>query len=385
MILWLKCCLIKITRFISQAAFFFPMRKKQILFYSFAGKQYSDSPKYISDYILRHSDKKEYSILWAVNEPSKFNKLENLDVRFIKYRSFRFFLEYMRSKFIVTNMGLVRGVKRRKGQEIINTYHGGGSYKKDGALRHHLSQIELEYNKMAMKDVTLFISSCKAFTQNFIKDAHHYEGNILNVGLPRNDILINKEEHEKIKRKAKRYFGIDDKKHIVLYAPTWKNYDVQNPEKIDYNLLLYSLKKKFGGEWIVLYRAHNLTKSDANEMSNNYIYDATTYPDMQELLITADILITDYSSVIWDYSLLMKPAFLFVPDLHYYEEMFGFFTPIEKWGFAVCTTNENLSKAILSYNKKEQISKIIENHNLFISYETGEACKKVYEFIESCE
>ena len=97
----------------------------------------------------------------------------------------------------------------------------------------------------------------------------------------------------------------------------------------------------------------------------------------------ACLMITDYSSSIWDYSLLKKPGFLFVPDLEYYEENNGLCTPIEKWGFAVCKTNEELKQKIHDYDQKEQIRAISENHKLFHSYETGKACEYVYDYIIS--
>ncbi len=104
---------------------------------------------------------------------------------------------------------------------------------------------------------------------------------------------------------------------------------------------------------------------------------------MQELLITVDVLITDYSSSIWDYSLLKKPAFLYVPDLKLYEERVGFVTPINKWGFAVCESNNELAKSIENYDSEKQLKAINENHELFQSYETGEASKRVFDYIVS--
>ena len=125
----LKYCLIRILRVISKLSFIIPLRERQILCYSFYGKQYSDSPKYISDYILTHNQDYNFTIYWGVEEPEKFKDFETEHLHFIKYKGLRFVLEYMRSKFIITNIKPFQAIIRRKNQEIINTWHGGGAYK----------------------------------------------------------------------------------------------------------------------------------------------------------------------------------------------------------------------------------------------------------------
>ena len=241
------------------------------------------------------------------------------------------------------------------------------------------SKIKKYIREIYTADATLLLSSSRAFTEAFIYNAYHYKGNILKAGLPRNDVILNTDIHKKIKEKVRQFFSLNPNVHILLYAPTWRGYDDGNYEKINFELLLNSLKKRFGGDWALLYRAHH--KTYANDFQQ--VKNATIYPDMQELLITADVLITDYSSSIWDYSFLKKPAFLYVPDLKLYEERVGFVTPINKWGFAVCESNNELAKSIENYDSEKQLKAINENHELFQSYETGEASKRVFDYIVS--
>ncbi len=375
----LRYCLTRMLRAISRLSFIMPLREKQILFYSFYGKQYSDSPKYISDYILAHNQDYNFTMYCGVKEPDKFKDFETQNLHFIKYKGLRFAFEHMRSKFIITNTTTFRLFARRKKQEMINTWHGGGAYKRDSFMLNSQSKIKSYYRKIYTVDVTLFLSSSKAFTEAFLYNVHHYKGNVLNVGLPRNDVILNTGLHEEIKKKVRQFFNFNSNIHIALYAPTWRGYDNGNSEKINFELLSDSLKKRFGGDWVLLYRAHDRTYTNDFQQVKN----ATIYPDMQELLITADVLITDYSSSIWDYSLLKKPAFLYVPDLKLYEERVGFVTPINKWGFAVCESNKELAKSIENYDSEKQLKAINENHELFQSYETGEASKRVFDYIVS--
>ena len=379
--MFLKYIIILFTRCISRLAFLMPLKKNQILMYSFAGKQVSDSPKYICDYIMNQPNNSKYKIIWGVNDPYKYKKLANKQISYIKYRGMKFLITYLQSEIIISNMGPIRGLARRKDQKIINTWHGGGAYKKDGSAVGYISGFELLYSEMAMKDVTVFLSSSKAFTECCIQNAYHYNGRILDVGLPRNDILFDKKRHKDIRNKVKSFFDLSDDVQIVMFAPTWRNYDLEY-EQIDYTMLLRSLKERFGGEWIALHRAHSLMKTEFDSTNEGLIYDATKYPDMQELLISIDVLITDYSSSIWDYSQLKKPGFLYTPDLEFYDKVFGFSSPIDKWGFDVCSSNAKLRESILEYNEKIHLKKIKDNHDMYSSYESGHACKSVFEYIE---
>ena len=121
------------------------------------------------------------------------------------------------------------------------------------------------------------------------------------------------------------------------------------------------------------------------DSSNNpeYVIDVTQYPDMQELLLIADVLITDYSSAIWDFSFLSRPIFLYATDLEEYDKERSFFVDIHKWGFPICENNEELQRAIEQFEQKKMMQQIEIHQNLMGSYETGEASKKLFEFIEN--
>lgn len=362
----------------------FPVKKNRILFYSFSGKDYSDSPKYISEYIDEKGD--NYQIVWAVNEPEKFSYLRNKGYKIIKYNSITHLYYGLTAQYIVTNTGPYKALLYRKDQKIINTWHGGGAYKKTGIDNPYKDKYKKLYNeKFGQAGVTLFLSSSKAFTEYVIRGAFGYKGRIAEVGLPRNDILLENIKHMEITRKVKDNLGIEQCAKFVLYAPTWRNYEIGSYEKIDVELVINACKQKFGGEWILVYRGHNLSNGINNKSDYKKSVNATAYPDMQELMIASDILISDYSSCIWDYSLMSKPCFLFTPDLKKYDQTFAFYEPITKWGFDVCETNLILKTAIINFNYDKYTNRIIDNHNYFASTETGCARKYVYEYITANE
>lgn len=378
----LKYYLICIARFITRIFRIFPINNNRILFYSFSGKDCSDSPRYIADYISQRDS--SYQIIWAVNDPDRWQDLKHsTGWKFIKYRSLAHIYYGSTSKFIVTDTGPYKAIEYRKDQEIINTWHGGGAYKKTGMDNPYKDKYRNLYNKnFGQKGVTLFLSSSKVFTKYAIRGAFGYKGAVAECGLPRNDIFFDKAIIKNLYNKVRCELGLRDKK-IVLYAPTWRNYDENGFELIDVNRVVDACKKSFGGQWIFAYRGHNLSNGIHVSDDSDGIVNLTSYPDMQKLLIAADVLISDYSSCIWDYSLLMKPCFLFTPDLEKYVNTFAFYTPIEKWGFDVCRSNSDLEKRISRYSDEVGKQKIEENHLFFGNTETGEARERVYKYITS--
>ena len=109
-----------------------------------------------------------------------------------------------------------------------------------------------------------------------------------------------------------------------------------------------------GEKWYVLYRAHRYSEDDSAGLDPECSADVTDYPDMQELLAAADMLITDYSSCIWDYSFLYRPCFLYTPDLREYLAKTGFYVDIHEWPFPICENMEDLEKQIRSFDERKE-------------------------------
>jgi CDP-glycerol glycerophosphotransferase len=149
---------------------------------------------------------------------------------------------------------------------------------------------------------------------------------------------------------------------------------------IDFSAVLNALAIKFQKKFICLFRGHHY--SPIKEI-NSSIINATNYPDMQELLYAADVLITDYSSSMWDFSLTHKPGFLYAPDLPAYKNDRNFYTPIEEWPFLLAETNETLCGNIINFSTEKYIEDVKNHHKSFGSYENGASCKAVAELISS--
>ena len=148
---------------------------------------------------------------------------------------------------------------------------------------------------------------------------------------------------------------------------------------IDCKAIQSALSEKFGGNWFILFRTHYFVMNQLNNAAN-YI-DASNYPDMQELLYAADVLITDYSSSMWDFSLTRRPCFLYATDLNYYDLDRGFYSDIHTWPYPLAESNSALIKNIKQFNN-DQYQKNIQKHwDALGSYESGHACETVANYI----
>jgi len=368
--------IIILANLILRIFYIFPINKKSIIFISYNGSQYSCNPKYISEYMLTNK-MNEYDLIWTVSDKKRFKYLKDKGYKLVRYNSIEYLYKILTSKVIVTNVSISSFLPIRKGQYVINTWHGGGAYKKALFNEEKISKI---VKKVYAEKVNLYLSSCERFSDLVIRGTFNYKGQILECGLPRNDIFFTNDY--RIKKKVKDFYNIDNNKKIILYAPTFRDTNANFDHCLDYKRLLKAVTAKFGGEWIICIRAHHyaIVKTKLN---TEIILDVSRYPDMQELLLTADILITDYSSSIWDFSIMKKPCFLYTPDLNKYKSERNFYIDINKWHFPICSNNDELINSILNFNMEEFRNNMELHHKEWGSFENGQATQRTVELILS--
>ena len=340
-----------------------PVKKDRVLFVSFRGKQYSCNPRYVSE-ALEDSGLER---VWAFHEPEKFRYLEEKGIRVIGDRSFEFIVTALTSRVIVTNTYFKPYLPRRRAAKYLRTWHGGGSYKKvtyPGGLKGF-------YIRLQQQGADLYLSSSKRFTRETIREAFGYKGEVLEAGMPRNDALVTGAWKE-IAAQTKQELGIPE--HIALYAPTYREDSVKSGYELNVTALRAALTERFGGEWKILFRGHHVVSNQA-EMTG-FDGDVSSYPDMMPLLCAADVLITDYSSSMWDMSLMKKPVFLYCTDIKSYVSERDFFTPIHEWPFPVSENNEELHKNIRLFDEKAYEANVSAHHEALGNCETGTAAKE---------
>lgn len=375
---FVKALIVYVTRVFTHLFWIFPIKRNRVLFVSQNGGQYSCNPKYISEYLV---NQKKYEIIWAFNDPEKFAELKEQGVKLVKYRSLQYYFYKATAKVSICNVNGSGEVGVRKSQFDIQTWHGGGGgYKKSSTDDKTISKLDKKRLELDNARYSLCCASSRTNMNNTILGAMHHTGLILG-GTPRNDILVNANRPE-ITKKVHEYFGLDDNIKLFLFAPTWRKGRKATDYSLDYEQLKQALAKRFGGEWVILLRFHHMVKYNPSDIKGDVI-NATPYPDMQELLYATDVLMTDYSSSIWDYSFTYKPCFLYCVDLKDFRGERDFYSPIHTWGFPVCETDEELLDSIASFDEEDFKKKMDSHHQRNESFEDGKATEHIAEIIEA--
>ncbi|MCP3029192.1 CDP-glycerol glycerophosphotransferase family protein [Halobacillus sp. A5] len=355
----------------------FPIKKNKVFLFSYYGSQYGCNPKYITEYMLQHNNSK-FDVVWAFNDPEAYN----LDprIRKVKVMSIKYFYELCTSKIIITNFRTTDLFVKRKKQYYIQTWHS--------SMR--LKQIEKDaeetlpehYVKMAKRDskqCDLLLSGCENSTDIF-RRAYWYNGEIFKHGTPRNDLLFGGRSGSDL---VKQNLNLSDNTKVLFYAPTFRRKNDTSVYDLDYQQLRQSLTQRFGGEWTILVKFHPHLLSLKGERMGEGVINVTDYSDIQELLFISDALITDYSSLMFDYAITKRPCFLYVPDLEEYmrKDRKLYFNVVEL-PFVKAASNHELAKRIEKFNEKHYQEELILFLDEIGSYEQGQASEQVVKQME---
>lgn len=355
----------------------FSIRKNKIFFLSYYGSQYGCNPKYLSEYIVENC--KDWDVVWGFTMPNKHN-IEG--VRKVKYLSLRYFYELYTSQVFVTNYRMPEYYRKRKEQLYVQTWHSSLRLKKvEGDVE---SDLPDHYAKMAKKDsaqTDVLLSGCQFSTATF-KRAFWYSGEIAQTGTPRCDLLFS--SNNILRENIKKNIGISPEQKIILYAPTFrKDYSLKHYD-IDYKRLVASLAAKFGGEWVVLLRLHPHLTDYSTKLIVNYpeLRDVTKYDDIQELLFISDIVISDYSGLIFDFALTARPCFLYASDLdEYVKNDRSLYFRLEDLPFPISQNNEELNLIIQNFDASKYQQNVSSFMQAVGSFETGHSCENVVNYI----
>lgn len=371
--LFLKKCLRGSLR---AAEIIIPVKKNKILFYAGA-RGYICSPKYVAEYLNDHYPGK-YELCWIGKDEKQLEGKSYL--KLVKVSPFSLFYALASSKVFVTN-GENAICPKSKKKLIICTWHGA-AYKKVGFdTKDKFSKTDTKHSA-----INILLSISQEYTTHLIKSGFHYNGRILNCGYPRNDIFFDKNKVELASNKIRDKYHLTGK--VILFAPTYRGvYQTANKVdfKLDFSKLKQALIQKYGDKVTILVRMHYFDKNQY-DLPDNAI-DVGNWPDMQELLCATDILITDYSSTIWDFALTKKPCLLYVPDLHEYETERGLYTDPRTWPGVLCMNMEELSNAIINLDEASCAKKAEEYLKNVCSYENGTAtqqvCNEIVNYIDN--
>ena len=303
--------------------------EKKLCFESYGGRQYSDNPRFISEKM--HELFPDYTLVWGVGEDANTEIPDY--IRSFPINSFRFRRERASSVAFVTNEAITGDMYKRKGQLYIQTWHGDRGIKKILYDSLEARGIPASDHKYADRDLTDYFVVGSDYAEKRIKTAFRYQGKTIKSGCPRNDLLVTKGDGTRIKQKL----GIGPDKKILLYAPTLRRNRKVVQSVIDIRTSLDHLMKRTKDEWVCLVRAHPKSLGVDADMGED-ILDVSGYPDMADLLLISDFLISDYSSCAGDFILTERPVVLAQFDLEQYmEEDRTFHVDIGDTGYFIAT------------------------------------------------
>ncbi|TXS13790.1 glycosyltransferase [Streptomyces sp. adm13(2018)] len=353
-----------------------PLRDS-VLYISYNGKQYSDSPRAVHEELLRRGADVEH--LWLVRD----GQVELPDtVKAVKFQGRDWYEALARSRYIVTNAHLPHWIKRREGQVIVQAWHGT-MLKKIG-LDIDAPKFDPNYHERLVQEAANWniLVSSNRFSTPILKRAMGYDGLIAETGYPRNDYLYADDRDERA-REVREKLGLPEGKKVVLYAPTWRD-DLSHSRgqfKFDLRVDLEDARRRLGDDHVFLIRRHSNIVDSIPGAGNGFVYDVSEYPDIADLYVAADIMITDYSSVMFDYAHLRRPMLFFTYDLeHYRDKLRGFYFDFENDAPGPLVDNsDDLIKAIRGIDEvaAEYQEKYDEFHHQFCDLDDGHASARL--------
>lgn len=364
----------KVPLWLVQVCFLWkPLIRSRIIIYSLKQHGYSCNLKYLTEHLARNHPG-EFEVLWIVRSPEDLAALEKRGVPAALLHSKAHFRYRLQAGIVITNDEFYPVFFKRPGQKYVNTWHGAINYKKIGyAGLEFTNPIQALIYRMNNPCPDLFISGSRSFTDTTSASFGFPREVFLECGLPRNDILCRGSEAGKAA--VKDALGIPRNKRVVLYAPTFRKGGFGPGQGMDFPRLRRALSRRFGGEWVVLLRQHYFVRERSGE-DDGLLIDVSGWEDMQELILTADCLVSDYSSCMWDWLLTGRPCFVYAPDLEAYTARDrSFFIPVEKWPYPIAAGMDALEEAIARFDPADFAARAAGHREEFGSHDCGTACE----------
>ena len=370
---------------------FISVDDKMVIFISFHGRGYSDNPRAIYEEMRNDSRFHDYKFIWFI----KNHKDKNIDIpgaRVVEYFSIPYFYYMSKAKYWVINCKMPMYIFKKENQIYLQTWHGTPLKK----LAHDIDVDEnttfyrsgMSYEQMTETyDVDVarynYMISPNPFCTDVFQSSFRIDRKrLIETGYPRNDFITNATADDIKKLKEKYHIPFDKK--VVLYAPTWRdNSYVASGYTFELKADFHKWKNILGDEYIVLFKPHYLiiNKYKNDESLDGFLYSIDAEAEINELYVMSDILITDYSSVFFDYAVLNQPIYFYMYDIEEYkDELRGFYLNIYKdlpgriYDEEVMLLSD-IKNNIYDYSLLDQFN------NRFNSLQTGDCAKKVIDIV----
>lgn len=340
-----------------------------VLIVANTGKNFSGSPRAIYDYMKEHSEYDKFHVVWAFNHPENYQG-EFLDM--VHMDSPEYVKIALQAKYWITDNNIERSLQFKNPETIyLNTWHGVAlkTIGNDDKFSGRFDYSNIDYLCVSGEhDKRVYTTALNASPDCFLE-----------CGMPRNDSLFGVTEGDRFDVRMK--LGIPVDKKVILFAPTWRD-SVNGGNSFDLDIPVHFKKwrEALGDDYMIMFRAHDRTSKLMNVEFDDFVVNYSTYEPLNDLMIAADILVTDYSSICFDWSLLEKPFLCFGYDWEQYKEERGvYFDADEVYYGGVLRTEEEVLDRILHMDYPEEVEGIRKLRDKFMEYtkpNAAEICVK---------
>ena len=362
-----------------------------VIFISFHGRGYSDNPRAIYEQMKKDPRFKDYRFIWFIkNHKEKNIQIPGAEIK--EYFSFPYFYYLSKAKYWIINCKMPTYICKKPEQVYLQTWHGTPLKR----LAHDIIAPEdatfyrsgVSFEKMChsydvdVERYNYMISPNKFCTEVFQTSFRIDRERLIETGYPRNDFITNATIKEIEQLKKKFHLPLDKK--IVLYAPTWRdNSYVAAGYTFELEANFHKWKEILGDEYVVVFKPHYLiiNKYEGDHSLDGFLYSINADSEINELYVLSDILITDYSSVFFDYAVLNRPIYFYMYDLEQYkDELRGFYLDI--YTELPGKIYEDESKMLLDIKDHIYDYSFLEKFNeRFNSEQTGNCAQKVIDIV----
>ncbi len=337
------------------------IQPKTVLFESYGGRSVSCSPKALFLEMISCEEYTDWQIIWSLRESAyeaseMLNSLSDPRIKTVIRGSREYFDSLATASAIVMNTRLPEYVYPKPEQVYVQCWHGtplkklgcDAIGKTDSALN---TATELARRFRIDSKKWSYLLSPSSFTSEALFSAFGVpiadrQSLLIEEGYPRNDVLVHSINDDVRQSYYRQKHGVPRNKKVILYAPTWRDdrYVSGLGYIADAMMDMEELRASLSDDWIVLFRAHYYI-AESFDFSNyeGFVVDVSKVEDINELYIASDIMITDYSSTIFDFAILRRPICLFVSDREHYEhDLHGFYMQLEDIPAPICTTTKEV-------------------------------------------
>lgn len=304
---------------------------KVVLFASFGGKAYSDNPRYLFEYIRNNEDFADYHLVWAFKAPVVVEGADS-----VRFNSLRYFYWLAKAKYWIFNSKMAPYYHKKTSQVYLQTWHGtplkrlGHDIENNGSTyyRSHQSYAQMVRSYENDKSHWDYLVSPNAFSTEAFSTAFGISKElILELGYPRVDCLVDPSDSTILELKKK--YGIPLDKKVILYAPTWRDNSFSlTGYTFELKVNFHIWKQYLSEDYVVLFKPHYLIANHYEVPMDltDFVFVIDSNADINDCYLMSDVLVTDYSSVFFDYAVLERPIYFYMYDFDEYEnQLRGFY------------------------------------------------------------